>query len=155
MKTYQIKSKQFLPISIEEGWEFLSKPENLGKITPPEMTFNIISQSGDGNMFAGQIVKYKIKVPPGVSLNWMTEITHVNEPHYFVDEQRTGPYALWHHQHHLTSVEGGVEMIDEVNYALSMGFLGTIAHALFVKKQLKGIFDFRYQVLEKMFNKHD
>jgi ligand-binding SRPBCC domain-containing protein len=152
MKTYQITSKQFLPISIDKGWEFLSKPENLGKITPPDMQFNIVSQSGEGT-YAGQIIKYKIKVPPGVKLDWMTEITHVNAPHYFVDEQRTGPYALWHHQHHLKSVEGGIEMTDEVNYALPLGFLGVIAHTLFVKRQLKGVFDYRYQILKELFKK--
>ena len=153
MKTYQLTSKQFLPISIEQGWDFLSNPENLAKITPPEMKFNIQSKSGDGRMFAGQIIKYKIQVPPGVNMNWMTEITHVDAPHYFVDEQRSGPYALWHHQHHLKSVDGGIEMTDEVNYALPMGFLGNIAHSLFVKKQLTEIFDFRHQILEDLFNK--
>jgi len=152
MKTYQITSKQFLPISLKEGWDFLSKPENLGKITPPEMQFNIKTQSGEGKMFAGQIITYKIKVPPGVSMNWMTEITHVSEPNYFVDEQRVGPYALWHHQHHIKKVEGGVEMTDEVNYALPMGILGRFAHLLFVKRQLNGIFKYRHQVLEQMFS---
>ena len=154
MRTYQITSKQFLPISIEEGWDFLSKPENLSKITPPEVQFHIESKSESRGMYAGQIIKYKIKVPPGINMNWMTEITHVNAPYYFVDEQRTGPYALWHHQHHLKSVKGGIEMMDEVNYALPMSVFGTIAHVLFVKKQLKSIFDFRYQVLEGMFNSH-
>lgn len=104
-------------------------------------------------MYAGQIIKYKIKAPPGLWMDWMTEITHVSEPNYFVDEQRVGPYALWHHQHHLKEVEGGVEMTDEVNYALPMGILGRLAHSLFVKKQLQGIFKHRFNVLEEMFRK--
>ena len=155
MKTYRIQSKQFLSISLQEGWAFLSKPQNLGKITPPDMAFNIISQSGGEEMYAGQIIKYKIKVPPGLWMNWMTEITHVNAPYYFVDEQRVGPYALWHHQHHLKEVAGGVEMTDEVHYALPMGSLGRLAHRLFVKQQLAQIFEYRYQVLNNIFGKEE
>ena len=102
-------------------------------------------------MYAGQIIKYHVNVLPAIKVFWATEITHVNEPHYFVDEQRVGPYHMWHHQHRFTEVPGGVEMEDEINYAIPMGPLGRIAHAVFVKKQLNTIFDYRYQVLTTLF----
>ena len=89
---------------------------------------------------------------PGIPMNWMTEITHVQEPNYFVDEQRFGPYALWHHQHHFRDVDGGVEMIDEVNYAIPLGILGQLANWLFVGRAVNRIFEHRYQILEKYFN---
>ena len=88
----------------------------------------------------------------GIPIYWMTEITQVEDKKFFIDEQRFGPYSLWHHQHHFREVEGGVEMTDIVHYKLPLGFLGDIAHALFVKKQLKGIFDYRFKIVEEMFH---
>lgn len=105
-------------------------------------------------MYAGQIIEYKVKPVLGIPLYWMTEITHVEEHQFFVDEQRFGPYSLWHHQHHFKQVEGGVEMTDIVHYKLPFWFLGDIAHALFVKRQLKQIFDHRYLVVEQLFSKN-
>ena len=101
MKVYTISRKQFLPITLMEAWDFFSTPRNLAKITPEQMGFNILYVSGGEKTYAGQIICYKIQVMPAIKMNWVTEITHVNEPNYFVDEQRFGPYALWHHQHHL------------------------------------------------------
>lgn len=114
------------------------------------MNFDILSISGGEQMYAGQIIEYKIKAPPGIPMNWVTEITHVNAPNYFVDEQRVGPYSLWHHQHHFKSVDNGVEMIDEVRYALPAGVFGRIAHQLFVKNELNKIFNYRFDIVNEL-----
>lgn len=153
MKIYTLKRTQFLPIELDEAWNFFSSPANLSKITPEHMGFKILYMSGGPNMYAGQIIRYMVSGLPGIPMNWTTEITHVEEPHYFVDEQRFGPYALWHHQHHFKEVTGGVEMTDEVNYALPFGMLGRFVHWLFVGRAVNRIFDYRYKVLEQYFSK--
>jgi hypothetical protein len=151
-KVYSLKTVQFLKVSLDEAWEFFSSPKNLQKITPQKLGFQIISQHHGEKMYAGQIIEYKVKPVLGIPLYWMTEITHVEDKKYFVDEQRFGPYSMWHHQHHFREVPGGVEMTDIVHYKLPLWALGDIAHALFVKSQLKGIFDHRYEVTERLFN---
>jgi len=152
MKIYTLTRKQFLPISLEEAWAFFSSPKNLAKITPKHMGFDIKYISNNGSpTYPGQLIRYKISPLPGIKMTWLTEITHVQVPNYFVDEQRFGPYALWHHQHRFTEVDGGVEMVDEVNYAIPLGILGRIANAVFVKHELDRIFDYRYEALEKLF----
>lgn len=115
------------------------------------MGFKIISLHHGSSMYAGQIIEYKVSPVMNIPLYWMTEITHVSDKKFFVDEQRFGPYSLWHHQHHFREVEGGVEMTDIVHYKLPMGWLGDLAHMLFVKKQLQQIFDYRYTAVEKLF----
>jgi ligand-binding SRPBCC domain-containing protein len=149
-KVYSIKTVQFLPWSMEETWDFFSSPKNLSKITPTNLGFKIISKHHGEKMYPGQVIEYIVKPVLGIPMYWMTEITHVENEKYFVDEQRFGPYSMWHHQHHFKQVEGGVEMTDIVHYKLPLGFLGDIAHAIFVKKQLQGIFNFRYQVVEEL-----
>ncbi len=153
MSVHIIQTTQRLPISLEEAWDFFSSPKNLKEITPAYMNFAILSNSNSEKMFAGQVITYNVHPVLGIPLYWMTEITQVKEMEYFIDEQRIGPYSLWHHQHHFKKIEGGVEMTDFVHYQLPLGFLGDIAHALFVKRQLNGIFDYRYQFLEKRFGK--
>jgi ligand-binding SRPBCC domain-containing protein len=153
MKIYSLKRTQFLPISIQEAWEFFSSPSNLSKITPDHMRFKILYMSGGQKMYPGQLIQYIVQGLPGIPMHWTTEITHVHEPHYFVDEQRFGPYSLWHHQHHFKQVQGGVEMTDEVNYAIPLGILGRFAHWLLVGREVNRIFDHRFMVLEKYFNK--
>ena len=152
-KVYTLQTEQFIPISLAEAWDFFSSPANLAKITPAHMGFHIISKHHSEKMYAGQIIEYTVKPLLGIPLYWMTEITHVQEGSYFVDEQRFGPYVMWHHQHHFKEVTGGVMMTDIVHYKIPLGFLGDIAHWLFVKKQLKGIFDFRFKaVIDKWGN---
>ena len=154
MNFYSIKSTQHLPISLEEAWDFFSSPNNLAKITPPDMGFMITSDKKDGEkMYAGQIITYILKPMLGIPVKWMTEISHVKEGDYFIDEQRFGPYKLWHHRHSFKKTATGVEMNDEVNYVLPMGFLGTIAHKLFVRKRIEHIFDYRVKVLDDFFKK--
>lgn len=140
-----------MPISLEECWQFFSSPANLALITPKHMGFNILYRSGGEQMYPGQIIRYKIYVLPGIPVEWVTEITHVKRPHYFVDEQRSGPYSMWHHQHHFREVDGGVEMTDEVNYAIPLGWLGQLANTLFVERQVNAIFTHRYDVLSNYF----
>lgn len=151
MATYSLKTVQHIPVSLEIAWEFFSNPANLQAITPSDMGFQILSKHHGNKMYPGQIIEYKVKPVLGIPIYWMTEITHVKDKEFFVDEQRFGPYQLWHHQHHFREVEGGVEMTDIVHYRNPLGFLGNIANALFVKNQLKQIFEFRFQKVEELF----
>ena len=147
---YRLKTVQNLPISVEKAWEFLSDPENLKTITPDYMGFKIL-EGAEEKMYAGQIIKYIVNPVLGLPLRWVTEITQVEDQKYFVDEQRFGPYSLWHHKHFIKAIPGGVEMIDIVDYKLPLGMLGRIAHPLFVKRQLNQIFNYRYNKLVELF----
>lgn len=151
MKVYTLRRKQFLPIGLPEAWGFFSKPENLGQITPGYMKFRIIHVSGDGNMFSGQIIRYQLYVFPFIPWKWTTRITDVEEPHSFVDEQLSGPYAFWRHRHQFVSTDRGVEVSDEVDYAIPFGFVGRIVNRLLIRRQLNRIFDYRYVVLARLF----
>ena len=153
MKIYHLIQNQFLPITIQEAWDFFSSPKNLARITPPHMRFKIEYVSGNGSpMYAGQVMRYKIGILPGVSSDWMTEITHVQEPFYFVDDQVLGPYALWHHEHRFKEVAGGVEMTDEIHYAIPYGIIGRLANWLFVENQVKNIFHYREEIIRNIFS---
>ena len=147
---YTLEVKQFLNISLNEAWHFFSSPGNLSKITPEHMGF-IITSGTPEKMYPGQIITYKVSPFPGIKTNWVTEITHVDEEKFFVDEQRFGPYRMWHHEHHFEVQGKGVLMTDRVSYKLPLGFLGRIAHLLFVKNQLKQIFEYREIFLERVF----
>ena len=150
MKIYTLRTVQKLPVSREEAWNFLSDPQNLKLITPDYMGFNITG-GGDRPMFSGQIIQYIVTPVAGIKTTWVTEITHVKEPEYFVDEQRFGPYSLWHHKHFLKEIEGGVEMEDIVDYKLPMGVIGRMAHPILVKPKLKEIFEYRRKKLIEIF----
>jgi len=150
-KVYSFKTVQKIPVSLATAWDFFSSPANLKEITPADLGFNIISKYHGDKMYAGQIIEYKVSPVLNIPLYWMTEITHVEDQQYFVDEQRYGPYSMWHHQHHFKAVEGGVEMTDIVHYKLPFWIFGDIAQGLFVRKQLQHIFDFRYTIVEKRF----
>ncbi|MBK9737492.1 MAG: SRPBCC family protein [Saprospiraceae bacterium] len=154
MAFYQLVKTQKLPVTVPEIWDFISSPANLKEITPEHMGFVVTSNTGSEKMYPGMIITYKVSPLLGIKLNWMTEITHVKENEYFVDEQRIGPYSLWHHQHKIEAIEGGVLMTDVVTYQPPMGFLGAIANTLIIKNQLKQIFDFRTIALEKRFGKY-
>lgn len=149
-KVYTLSSKQKLPITVDEAWNFLSNPSNLKTITPTYMSFDIIS-GADKPMFAGQIIQYIVTPVFGIKTQWVTEITHVLSKQYFVDEQRFGPYAMWHHKHFLKEIDGGVEMEDIIDYKLPFGFLGRLVHPILVKPKLTEIFNFRTQKLSELF----
>lgn len=150
-RIYSLKTVQKMPISLAQAWDFFSRPENLQHITPPALRFTITSTHHGEKMYAGQIIEYKVRPILGIPLYWMTEITHVAEQEYFIDEQRFGPYALWHHQHHFKEVDGGVEMTDLVHYKLPLWFLGDWANSILVRKQLREIFEFRKKAVEQRF----
>jgi ligand-binding SRPBCC domain-containing protein len=152
-KVYRFKTVQKIPVTLGEAWAFFSNPANLSAITPPQMDFQIVSLFHGGKMHPGQIIEYQVKPVAGISMYWMTEITHVEEEKYFVDEQRFGPYSLWHHQHHFLAVPGGVEMTDIVHYKIPFGLLGDLGNYLFVKRELKKIFQFRFHAVEKRFGR--
>lgn len=147
-----LKTKQVLKTDINTVWNFMSSPKNLAIITPAYMGFKIISDLGDDKMYAGQIIEYYVKPILGIKLHWVTEITHVKQNEYFVDEQRFGPYAFWHHKHFFKETPNGVEMYDVVHYKLPFGILGKLANALFVKKQLQEVFDYRFKKVDEIFN---
>ena len=151
MKIHQLKRTQRLNISLHDAWDFLSDPANLKTITPDYMGFDILS-GADRRMYAGQIITYTVRPLLGIPMTWVTEISQVEAPYYFVDEQRFGPYALWHHKHFLREVDGGVEMDDIVDYALPLDPLSRVMHPLMVAPKLEEIFDHRVAVLDAMFN---
>jgi len=132
-------------------WSFLSQPHNLSEITPQHMGFQVTSPLKPEKMYSGQIITYKVSPFKGFRINWITEITHVQEGWYFVDEQRFGPYRFWHHKHFLSETEKGVKMTDEVSYKMPFGFLGEIINRLLVKRRLRKIFEYRQAVLPKQF----
>ncbi|KAB2814422.1 SRPBCC family protein [Phaeocystidibacter luteus] len=147
---YTLKRTQRLPISIDEAWKFFSSPSNLQEITPEDMGFDIISEVPK-EMYEGLFIHYKVSPLLGIKLNWTTEITHIRDRQFFVDEQRVGPYKIWHHEHHFKEIDGGVEMTDIVSYQLPMGVLGRMMHPLIVKNRLNQIFDYRFEIIEKKF----
>lgn len=147
---YTLMAKQELPLKIEEAWKFFSTPENLVLITPPHMEF-VITSGKATKMYSGQIISYKVSPVSGIKTNWITEITQVEQGKFFVDEQRFGPYRMWHHEHHFTESEKGIIMFDKVSYKLPFGFIGRLAHLIFVRKQLESIFQFREHKLTELF----
>ena len=152
MKT--LKRQQVLPIPINEAWEFFSSPMNLCRITPQWLSF-VVRSGGETPMYAGQIITYSIKPFMGIPAQWVTEITHVREPFFFVDEQRIGPYAFWHHQHHFEDLGGATKVSDEVNYALPLGMVGESLGGAWIGRRLDVIFDYRRETLKEMFGSVD
>jgi len=150
MKPSIFQRTQFLPISLEAAWDFFSNPRNLPDITPPDLGFQITSAVPD-KMYAGMVVSYTVTPFAGFKVDWTTEITHVKELEFFVDEQRFGPYRFWHHQHFFQQLPGGMEMSDKVTYLLPFQPFGQIA-AGFVRKKLEQIFDYRQQMLQHKFS---
>lgn len=153
MGVYQFYREQKISCSISEAWEFISKPANLKLITPDYMGFDITSQYQQDKMYAGQIISYVVKPMLKIPTKWVTEITHVKEGDYFVDEQRVGPYSIWHHEHFIVKVDGGVLMKDLLTYKPPFGILGRIANYLFIEKKINQIFDYRENKLNEIFGR--
>jgi ligand-binding SRPBCC domain-containing protein len=150
MKIYTLHKKQQLPISLEKAWEFLSNPKNLKVITPDYMSFNIVSNI-DRPLYTGQIIQYIVTPLLGIKTQWVSEITHIEEKKYFVDEQMYGPYALWHHKHFVKEIPGGVELEDIIDYKVPLGWLGQVVHPFLVKPKLEEIFNYRQEKLLELF----
>ena len=153
MAVYQLHEEMELPASLEQVWDFISSPENLKEITPDYMGFVISTPNLPKKIYPGLMISYKVSPLLGIKMNWLTEITQVKEPQYFVDEQRAGPYALWHHEHRLSPTDKGVLMTDLVTYRPPGGPLGDLAQRMFIRKQLEGIFRYREEALEQRFGR--
>ncbi|MXS72822.1 hypothetical protein GSF70_16545 [Flavobacteriaceae bacterium W22] len=149
---HQLYREQQLNCTIDEAWRFFSSANNLSKITPKEMNFIVRTQLSDDNIYKGMIIDYFVSPMLNIKMSWQTEITEVDFQKSFTDFQKKGPYKLWNHRHDFIENENGVLMKDTVDYELPLGFLGEIAHGIFVKKKLENIFDYRTKVLEEMFN---
>ena len=151
MAIHTLQSRQVLKASLQQAWDFFSSPRNLARITPPEMGFSILSELPE-RMFAGMMIEYKVTPLFGIPLTWLTEISHVKEREFFVDEQRVGPYALWHHEHHFRDLgDGRVEMHDQVTYVPPFGVLGELVHPFIIKPQLDRIFAYRDKAVNELF----
>ncbi len=152
MSFYQFYREQEVHTSLDEIWNFISSPKNLKEITPDYMGFDITSKNLPEKMYEGMIISYKVTPLLGIKTTWVTEITHIKEKSFFVDEQRVGPYSLWHHQHHIEPSKNGVLMKDIVSYEPPFGIFGALANSLFIKKKLNEIFDYRKKVLENKYS---
>jgi ligand-binding SRPBCC domain-containing protein len=148
---YQLKRTQFIKSDIQTCWDFFSSPKNLKLITPPYMGFEVKVDLPE-KMYEGLMIEYTVKPLMGIPMSWITEIKTVKENEFFVDEQRKGPYTIWHHEHHFKQVEGGIEMTDIVSYVIPLGIFGKIAHPIIVRKKLEEIFAYRFQKVEEIFN---
>lgn len=144
--------KTIVPQNIDKVWGFFSRPENLNEITPDDMKFNFLTDTKGKEMYEGMIIRYKVSPFAGIKFNWVTEITKISEKEYFVDEQRIGPYKMWHHEHHFRKIdENTTEMTDILNYDVGKGIFGPILDSLFIGKKVDGIFDFREEMISKYF----
>lgn len=153
MAFYQFKREQLVNTNIDELWDFVSSPRNLKKITPEYMGFDITSDNLNDKAYEGQIISYIVKPLMGIKTTWVTEITNVKDKQYFVDEQRIGPYTMWHHQHILIPQgDNKVLMKDIVSYVPPFGFIGAIANTLVIRKKLEEIFNHRFKVMEELYN---
>ncbi len=151
MGFYQIQKEQKVTASLEEVWDFISSPANLKKITPIYMGFDITTKNLPQKIYPGMIISYRVRPVLGIPVKWVTEITHVKDHEYFVDEQRSGPYSIWHHEHHIKQIQGGVLMNDIVSYKPPYGLLGSAVNAMVIRKKLNQIFDYREQALNEIF----
>ena len=147
---HKLKQEQFLPISLEKAWDFFATPKNLNEVTPADLVFEITCELPD-KMYEGLIITYRIKPMLNIPINWCTEITHIKEKDFFVDDQRKGPYNIWHHEHHFKAVEGGVLMTDILHYDIGLSVIGWLAGHLFVHRKVKQIFEYRQKALATYF----
>ena len=148
---YQLKRKQIVKTDLKTCWDFFSSPQNLKKITPEYMGFNIKYELHE-KMYEGLMIEYTVKPVLGIPMTWVTEIKTVKDNLFFVDEQRKGPYKIWHHEHHFKEVDGGIEMTDIVSYEIPLGIIGRLAHSLFVRKKLESIFNYRIKMVDEIFS---
>lgn len=151
MKVYRHDESNFLPIPLEQAWKFFSNPDNLNELTPQSMAFENVYALDAPEVYPGMLIVHRISPFPLIKLTWITEITQVAHHLRFVDEQRKGPFALWHHIHEFKAVEGGTVVRDLLYYALPLGVLGQVAHAVQVGAQVKSIFAYRKKRLGEIF----
>lgn len=147
-----LSAAQKLPLHLDQAWDFFSNPQNLSLITPPSLALQITSALPP-KMYEGMIITYSVVPVPPFRASWVSEITHLAPPHYFVDEQRVGPYSMWHHEHHLREVDNGksVEVIDQITYKVPGGPISPLIHRFLVRPRLDSIFKFRREKLAQLF----
>lgn len=145
-----LRRELFIPISIEQAWKFFSSPMNLNALTPAALQFTILSDSSTP-MYAGMLIRYQLRPMVNIPIEWVTEITHVRDQRYFVDEQIKGPYAYWHHEHHFKQVDQGVLMTDLLYYDIGKSVFGWMAGKLFVHRKVREIFDYREIAIRSLF----
>lgn len=143
---HTLTREEVIETDLETAWTFISRPENLNKITPPELDFEIVSDLPE-TMFEGLTIQYRIGIPLLGKQSWLTEIKHIRDHHSFIDEQRIGPYRLWYHYHEISELTDGVRFVDRVQYVMPFGPFGELARLLYVRRQLKYIFDYRRQAM--------
>lgn len=148
---YTIYAKEIVPISLETCWHFFSSAKNLKILTPAHLSFSQADVDEEKPLYAGKIIIHRIKPLFNIPIEWITEITHLHEKSYFIDEQRFGPFKFWHHEHRFVECAQGVEIIDQVHYQLPLGIFGTLVHHMIVKRDLKTIFDYRAQKIREIF----
>ncbi len=151
MSVYRKKWESFIDADLDAVWDFFSRPENLNKITPPEMNFEILNDIDGRKMYPGMIIQYRVRPLLNIPTTWVTEITEIEEKKYFIDDQRVGPYKMWHHEHHFEKRGRGVLMTDLLHYSLPAEPLGSMFMGRFISKKVDGIFEYRNQVLPKLF----
>jgi ligand-binding SRPBCC domain-containing protein len=151
MAVFQFFNEQKIPAGADAVWDFISSPGNLKQITPAYMGFDITSENLPEKMHPGMIIMYKVSPAFGIKMKWVTEITHVVDKQYFVDEQRSGPYKIWHHQHMIRPVKDGVIMTDLVTYQPPLGFIGALANRFLIRTKLEEIFEFRRKKLIEIY----
>jgi ligand-binding SRPBCC domain-containing protein len=151
---HYLQRQQLISASIDQVWEYFSNPHNLNDLTPPDMNFRILTDPLP-RMYQGQIIEYRVEFIRGLSSLWLTEIAHVREYEYFVDEQRLGPYQFWYHEHTFQIVEGGVQMTDQVAYSIGYEPFGNFLNAIWIARRLQGIFDFRTNRIKALFSGGD
>lgn len=149
---YQLNKVQQLNCNKKTAWEFFSSPYNLSQITPKNMGFVVLTDLKDDAIYEGMEIEYKVTPLFGIPMRWKTKITEVEPYKSFTDFQEKGPYKLWNHHHEFIENDGGVFMKDNLTYEMPYGILGIIVHTIIIKKKLKNIFDYRFRVLDDMFN---
>jgi ligand-binding SRPBCC domain-containing protein len=151
MAIFRLCKNTEIAAPLAEVWDFFARPENLDRLTPPELSFHIITPNLAA-MYSGQLIEYKIKLLPFVRVKWLTEIKHVKEGEYFVDEQRFGPYKFWYHEHRFVQLaDGRVHMQDQVSYDVGLGWIGVMINAMMIRRRLAYIFDYRQRLVEEIF----
>ncbi len=149
---FYFKTEQLLPVDLQTAWAFFSAPNNLSRITPPEMDFKTLTTFEEGQeIYSGMFIDYKVKPLLGIPMFWRTEIKDVKKPYSFTDIQLKGPYRIWEHTHTFIEKENGVLMQDVVKYQLPFGPLGVLTHALLVRRKLETLFAFRKAAIERIF----
>ncbi len=150
-RVYRLERTQFIPCPREQVFSFFADARNLERITPEFLQFHVLND-GDTGVREGMLIDYRLKLF-GLPFRWQSRIEAFEPGCRFIDVQLRGPYRRWRHLHEFADVPGGTEMHDYVDYELPLGPLGQLAHALFVRRTLGKIFNFRQQEIARRFAK--